>query len=155
MIRILTTTYSESVICTPYLASGEPSGPIQKGITYKTLPFMAPCNKSCSFFFICTGSIQLLVGPASSLRRLQINVLSSTLATSLGSLKQAKLFGLFSGFSGINVPFFTNNWQRVSYSSFDPSHQCTLSASQKLAICFTHVSSSALAGAVSIAKKLD
>jgi hypothetical protein len=57
------------------------------------------------FFFISTGAIQLLVGPASSFKRLQIKVLSSTRATSLGSLKQAKLFGRFSGFNCIKVPF--------------------------------------------------
>ncbi len=155
MIRIFTTTYSESVICTPYLERGEPIGPMQKGITYRVRPFIQPCIRSCSFFFIFTGSIQLLVGPASSFRRLQINVLSSTLATSLGSLKQAKLLGRFSGLSLIKVPFVTSSWQRLSYSSCEPSHQCTLVASQNDAICFTHVSSSARAGAVSMAKKLD
>src|SRR6476469_10987461 len=98
-------------------------GPMQKGMTYNVLPFIEPSNKSFKMSFIFPGSIQLLVGPASSLRRLQIKVLSSTLATSLGSLKQAKLFGLFSSFKRMKVPLSTKRSQNCLYSSFDPSHQ--------------------------------
>lgn len=36
------------------------------------LPFMHPSNKVVSFAFILSGSSQLLVGPASSLRLLQM-----------------------------------------------------------------------------------
>src|SRR5690242_13413421 len=107
MIRIFTTTYSESVICTPYLENLEPTGPMQKGITYKVRPHMQPFIRPLRIDFIFLGSIQLLVGPASFFNRLQINVRSSTLATSLGSLKHAKLFGRFSGSSLMKVPLLT------------------------------------------------
>ena len=43
--------------------------------------------------FISAGSIQLFVGPASSLVLEQMNVRSSTRATSLGSERARKLFG--------------------------------------------------------------
>ena len=42
-------------------------------------------NRPVSFFFISSGSTQLLVGPASSGLRQQMNVRSSTRATSAGS----------------------------------------------------------------------
>ncbi len=42
-------------------------------------------NRPVSFSFISAGSIQLLLGPASTLRREQMKVRSSTRATSLGS----------------------------------------------------------------------
>src|SRR6476659_2929763 len=101
IMRMFTTTYSESVICTPYLENLDPVGPMQKGITYKVRPLMQPFMRPLRIDFIFFGSIQLLVGPASLFNLLQINVRSSTLATSLGSLKQAKLFGRFSGLSFI------------------------------------------------------
>src|SRR5688572_8348916 len=65
MMCMFTTTYSLSVICTPILESGDPKGPMQKGMTYMVLPFMLPFNKPFSIVFISAGSIQLLVGPAS------------------------------------------------------------------------------------------
>ena len=40
---------------------------MQNGITYKVLPFMLPIIRLFSLLFISSGSIQLLVGPASSL----------------------------------------------------------------------------------------
>src|SRR5215470_11179321 len=95
MMCIFTTTYSESVSCTPYFEYGEPNGPILKGITYNVLPCIQPIMRLLSLRFISSGSIQLFVGPASCLRRLQMKVLSSERATSLGSVKHAKLFGRF------------------------------------------------------------
>src|SRR6476469_5143511 len=106
MIRMFTTTYSESVSCTPYLENREPTGPMQKGMIYKVLPLMQPFMRPLRTDFIFLGSIQLLVGPASIFNLLQIKVRSSTLATSLGSLKHAKLFGRFLGSSFMNVPLF-------------------------------------------------
>src|SRR3954454_10692820 len=108
MIRMFTTTYSESVSCIPYLENFDPTGPMQKGITYKVRPLMQPFIRPLRMDFIFLGSIQLLVGRASTFNLLQINVRSSTLATSLGSLKHAKLFGRFSGLSFMKVPLFTN-----------------------------------------------
>ena len=123
IIFILVTTYSESVICTPICANGEPMGPILNGITYIVRPFMQPSKSGVKVTFISLGATQLFVGPASSLRRLHIYVRSSTRATSLGSEKQAKLLGLFSGLRRIYVPLSTRDWQSVSYSASDPSHQ--------------------------------
>src|SRR4051812_46166237 len=59
MMCIFTTTYSLSVNCTPILDSGEPTGPMQKGITYSVLPFILPFNRPLSISFISAGSIQL------------------------------------------------------------------------------------------------
>ena len=42
MISMFTTTYGESVISTPIFAIGEPTGPIENGITYMVRPCMQP-----------------------------------------------------------------------------------------------------------------
>mmetsp|Transcript_3026 Transcript_3026/g.6543 ORF Transcript_3026/g.6543 Transcript_3026/m.6543 type:complete len:270 (+) Transcript_3026:1027-1836(+) len=65
MILMLATTYGESVICTPYRAYGEPSGPSWNGITYIVRPRMLPVKSATSSRFISTGSRQLFSGPAS------------------------------------------------------------------------------------------
>ena len=62
-----------------------PSGPMENGITYMVRPRMHPSNSPRSVPRISSGAIQLLVGPASSSRSEQMNVRSSTRATSLGS----------------------------------------------------------------------
>ena len=59
---------------------------------------------------IAFGSIQLLVGPASISSSEQINVFSSTLATSLGSVLDKKLSGRSFGFKGISEPFATSRF---------------------------------------------
>lgn len=56
------------MISTPYAASGEPTGPIEKGTTYIVRPFIAPRNSPFSPWKtsrISAGAFQLLVGPAS------------------------------------------------------------------------------------------
>src|SRR5689334_19941862 len=85
MIRIEQATYAESVSWTPTYEIGEPSGPIENGTTYIVRPRIDPSNNSVSARFISRGSRQLLVGPASSSLAEQMNVLSSTRATSAGS----------------------------------------------------------------------
>ena len=45
MIRILTTTYGESVSCTPICDIGDPTGPMLKGSTYMVRPRMQPSEK--------------------------------------------------------------------------------------------------------------
>ena len=70
---------------TPTSEIGEPSGPIENGTTYIVRPRMLPSNSSSSFSRISAGSAQLFVGPASSSRSAQMNVRSSTRATSEGS----------------------------------------------------------------------
>jgi hypothetical protein len=62
----------------------EPSGPIEKGTTYIVRPFIEPLKSLPSASRISAGSRQWLVGPASCSDSVQMNVLSSTLATSEG-----------------------------------------------------------------------
>jgi len=59
-------------------------GPMEKGMIYMVLPLYEPRAIEYSFSYISAGSHQLFVGPAFSLVLEQINVLSSTRATSLG-----------------------------------------------------------------------
>ena len=108
MIRIEVTTYGESVISTPSWEISPPSGPMQNGTTYMTRPRMEPSKISAKVSRICPGAIQLLVGPASSSRSEQMNVRSSTRATSPGSEAHQKLFGRSSGFSRVKVPASTS-----------------------------------------------
>ncbi len=92
--RMFTATYGLSDSSTPMCEIGEPSGPIENGTTYIVRPRIAPANSAgvpsgwpvSSSARISAGAIQLLVGPASSLRSLQMKVRSSTRATSPGSL---------------------------------------------------------------------
>src|SRR5690606_16719931 len=88
MVRMDTATYAESVISTPIADSGEPRGPMQKGTTYMVRPFIEPRNSPLSpekISRISAGAFQWLVGPASSSFSEQMNVRSSTRATSVGS----------------------------------------------------------------------
>src|SRR5690606_5413348 len=114
--------YGESVSSTPIWAIGEPSGPIENGITYIVRPCMQPENSPSSVLRISVGSTQLFVGPASSSVREQIKVRSSTRATSDGSDQAKEEFGRLSGLSRRNVPAWTIISQRRSYSSSEPSH---------------------------------
>ena len=85
MVRIETTTYSESVISTPSLGSSASSGPMQNGTTHIVRPRMLPRYRSVMRPRISAGSIQLFVGPASISRCEQMKVRDSTRATSDGS----------------------------------------------------------------------
>ena len=85
MIRMETATYAESVSCTPISAIGEPTGPIENGTTYSVRPRIEPVKRSRSSARISSGSRQWFVGPASSSAAEQMNVRSSTRATSPGS----------------------------------------------------------------------
>src|SRR5580692_11837701 len=85
MMRMLTTTYGESVNCTPSCDIGEPTGPMLYGSTYIVRPRIAPLNKPFSLRRMSNGFSQLLVGPAPSFESEQMNVRSSTRATSLAS----------------------------------------------------------------------
>ncbi len=108
------------------------------GMTYIVLPFMQPWKRPASFFFISAGATQLFVGPAPSLRTLQMNVRSSTRATSPGSERERKLFGRFFGSRRMNVPDATSCSHIAWYSSSEPSHQWIASGVQSLAISSTH-----------------
>jgi len=142
MIRIEVTTYGESVISTPTWEISPPSGPMQNGTTYMTRPRMQPSKISPKVLRISSGAIQLLVGPASSSRSEQMNVRSSTRATSPGSEAHQKLFGRSSGFSRVKVPFSTSRLVSRSHSACEPSHQTTASGLVSSAISSTHPASS-------------
>ena len=66
-------------------AMSEPMGPMEKGTTYMVRPDMAPLNRPSRWVRISAGSRQLFVGPASISFSEQMNVRSSTRATSPGS----------------------------------------------------------------------
>src|SRR5580692_2954534 len=93
------------------------------GSTYIVRPFMQPLNSCFRRRRITNGSSQLLVGPAASFDREQINVRSSTRATSLGTERAQKQPGHSLGFSRVNVPAATSRSQRKSYSACEPSTQ--------------------------------
>ena len=69
----------------PISAIGEPERAHVNGTTYIVRPRIAPANLSSSTSRISAGSRQLFVGPASSSACEQMNVRSSTRATSPGS----------------------------------------------------------------------
>ena len=73
------------MISTPMWAMEDPRGPMENGTTYIVRPRIDPLNSSVSLPRISSGSFQLLVGPASDSRVEQMNVRSSTRATSPGS----------------------------------------------------------------------
>ena len=85
MMRMLTTTYGESVSWTPICDMGEPMGPMLKGKTYMVRPRMEQLKRLFNFLRMTKGFSQLLVGPAESCEREQMKVRSSTRATSFAS----------------------------------------------------------------------
>src|SRR5882724_3602300 len=116
---------------------GESSGPIANGITYIVRPFMQPLNFSSMTFFISAASAQLFVGPASSFVLEQMNVRSSTRATSLGCERARYEPGRFCALSLMNVPFLTIKSQSVWFSASEPSHQKIFSGWHSAAISST------------------
>ena len=142
------------MISTPSWEMLLPSGPMQNGITYMVRPRMAPSKISANVWRISLGAIQLLVGPASSSFSEQMNVRSSTRATSPGSDAHQKLFGRSSGFSRVKVPFSTSRLVSRSHSSGEPSHQTTSSGLVSSAISRTHLASSGRLVSLVIAKSL-
>src|SRR3954453_13259595 len=100
---------------------------MQKGMTYIVRPRIEPRKSSVMVAFISAGSIQLLVGPASSGRSEQMKVRSSTRATSFGSEVAQKELGL--DLSCTNVPASTSSWLIRAASSSDPSTHTTRSGS--------------------------
>ena len=69
----------------PMWAIGEPSGPMLNGTTYIVRPRIEPSKSFVNVARISFGSTQLLVGPAPAFSFEQMNVRSSTRATSEGS----------------------------------------------------------------------
>ena len=99
---------------------------------------MLPVNSSFRVARISVGATQLLVGPASSSRSLQMKVRSSTRATSLGSLRARKLNGRCSGLRRMSVPRSTRSFVTRSNSAALPSHQTTSSGWVIAAMRATH-----------------
>ena len=130
------------MISTPSEECSLPSGPMQNGTTYIVRPRMQPSKISANVARICAGATQLFVGPASASRSEQMNVRSSTRATSLGSETHRKLFGRSDGFSRTNVPLSTSAVVCRSHSSCEPSHHTTASGLVRSAISLTHSASS-------------
>ena len=95
-----------SVSWTPMCAIGLPSGPIENG----TDVHRAPAHRSRrtarrSSLRISAGATQLFVGPASSSRSLQMNVRSSTRATSDGiATRRGSCSERLAGLSRCNMP---------------------------------------------------
>src|SRR3954449_10630632 len=73
--------------------------------------------------FISSGSIQLLVGPASFSSTEQMKVRSSTRATSVGSEAAQNELGFFSSFRRTKVPLATRGSVVSFHSSSEPVHQ--------------------------------
>ena len=102
---------------------------MQYGMTYMVRPFIAPSNSLRSLSYMTFGSSQLLVGPASSFLREQMNVRPSTRATSLTAVLCNRQPGSFSGLRASISPV-ASAWSRSSLSCASlPSIQTTLSGS--------------------------
>src|SRR4051812_10957234 len=127
---------------------------MENGTTYIVRPFIAPLNSSSMVLRISAGSRQLLVGPASSSRSEQMNVRSSTRATSLGSDQARYEFGRLASLRRLNVPASTSSWHRRSYSSAEPSHQTTWSGWVSSATSSTQASSFSLVVGTAVALTL-
>src|SRR5258705_12223261 len=108
------------------------------GTTYIVRPAIDPVNNPRSFCCIFAGSSQLLVGPASSFVREQMNVRSSTRATSAGFERTRMLLGRFCSSSGTAVPDRIMSRSIDWYSSGEPSHQCARSGLHNWAASSTH-----------------
>src|SRR6266496_3202791 len=123
MIRMLSTTYFESVISNPTFVSGESGGPMMYGTTNMVRPRIAPFSSPYNFEYVSAGSDQLFVGPASSLVGVQMNVTFSTRATSFGLDRCKYERGTFFSFSLISTFCFNDSAIKNSFSRSEPSHQ--------------------------------
>jgi hypothetical protein len=138
---MLATTYALSVISTPNIGSAASSVPMQNGMTYIVRPRMHPRYRPVMTCFISAGAIQLLVGPASASSTEQMNVRSSTRATSPGSVRAQNELGRFSSSRRTNVPVSTSWSVSRRHSSVEPSHQTTASGVVSSATSWTQASS--------------
>src|SRR6185369_3044900 len=139
-MRSEATTYALSVISTPKNGFSAVSGPMQNGITYIVRPCMQPRYSSVMVAFISAGAIQLLVGPASASSTEQMNVRSSTRATSVGSVRAQNELGFLAGSSRTRAPESTRASVMPVHSASDPSHQTIRSGVVRAATSATHAS---------------
>jgi hypothetical protein len=113
---------------------------MQNGITYIVRPRMQPVYSAVMVARISAGATQLLVGPASASSAEQMNVRSSTRATSPGSVRAQNEFGFFSGSSRTRAPESTSASVTAVHSSFDPSHHTIRSGVVRAATSSTQAS---------------
>src|ERR1035437_5643259 len=66
LIRMFTTTYGESVISIPRRPIGDPTGPIENGMTYIVRPRIDPLKSPLSVSRISAGSRPVFGGPGGS-----------------------------------------------------------------------------------------
>ncbi len=86
MMRMFTTTYGESVSCTPICDMGEPTGPMLNGSTYMVRPRIAAAEQPLQLLAHLVRDLpSCWSGPALSFESEQMKVRSSTRATSLAS----------------------------------------------------------------------
>src|SRR2546429_7469552 len=112
-------------------------------------PRIAPFSSPCNFEYASAGSDQLLVGPASSLVGVQMNVNCSTRATSFELDRCKYERGTFFSFSLISTFCFNDSAIRNSFSRSEPSHQKIFSGCASLATSRTQSSTAWLSGVVS------
>ena len=125
MIFILTATYGESVICTPNWARSEPSGPMLNGITYIVRPGHAAVEQPVQDR-LHLGRVHPVVGRSGVVGDARADegaILDAGDVARVGAGEEA--VGPLARFSRMNVPASTICWQSRSYSSCEPSHQCT------------------------------
>merc|ERR1719150_550989 len=115
MTLMLTATYGESVSSMPFLDNGPPIGPIENGTRYIVLPFIHLGNLSSIASSRASGLIQWPSVPltpsagsgmVSNFSGVEMTVLDSTLATSLGSVLAKKQLSYFG--KGVRIPFLTS-----------------------------------------------
>src|SRR6266850_6477747 len=94
-------------------------------MTYIVRPRIAPRRYPLARLLASAGAIQLLVGPASSRSRVEMNVSCSVRATSDGWLRCRYELGYVRGLSERSVPSPSMASMRVSYSGLEPSHHTT------------------------------
>src|SRR4051795_11184124 len=111
---------------------------MENGTTYIVRPCIDPRKRDSSSSRISAGGRQWFVGPASCSRSEQMNVRSSTRATSAGSEVAQYELGRLASLNLVNVPLSTKSWARRSYSSADPSHHSTRSGVVRAATSSTH-----------------
>uniref|UniRef100_A0A1B0BI50 Uncharacterized protein n=1 Tax=Glossina palpalis gambiensis TaxID=67801 RepID=A0A1B0BI50_9MUSC len=130
----------ESVISTPILDKGEPTGPIENGITYIMRFFMQPGKRSLIALCISSGDIQFpkmpglsceVTGTACSFSRVHIKVRDSTLATSAGLVRANQQFSYL--VKGIMVLCFSISCCNIVLSSMLPSQMCIFAGWQRSA----------------------
>src|SRR6266566_5808377 len=124
---------------------------MQYGMTYIVRPRMEPVNRPVMVAFMASGATQLFVGPASRSSTEQMNVRSSTLATSEGSEAHQNELGFFLWSSRRKVPASISRSVMRRHSSWDPSHHRTRSGRVSSATSRIHANSRACrVGAASV-----